>query len=49
MYEDEVFVFILKGDFFKLGKGVIVFDFVFYIYSKLGCKCIGVKVNGKNV
>lgn len=49
LYEDEVFVFIFKGDLYKMLKGVIVLDFVFVIYSKLGFKCIGVKVNGKNV
>ncbi|MCD7899204.1 MAG: RelA/SpoT family protein [Bacteroides sp.] len=49
LYEDEVFVFTPKGDLFKLGKGATVLDFAFHIHSKLGSKCIGAKVNGKNV
>ncbi|MBO4985042.1 MAG: bifunctional (p)ppGpp synthetase/guanosine-3',5'-bis(diphosphate) 3'-pyrophosphohydrolase [Bacteroides sp.] len=49
LYEDEVFVFTPKGDLFKLPKGSTVLDFAFHIHSKLGCKCIGAKVNGKNV
>ncbi|MCI1648130.1 MAG: RelA/SpoT family protein [Bacteroides sp.] len=48
LYEDEVFVFTPKGDLFKLGKGSTVLDFAFQIHSKLGSKCIGAKVNGKN-
>ncbi|MBQ8502119.1 MAG: bifunctional (p)ppGpp synthetase/guanosine-3',5'-bis(diphosphate) 3'-pyrophosphohydrolase [Bacteroides sp.] len=49
LYEDEVFVFTPKGDLFKLGKGSTVLDFAFHIHTKLGSKCIGAKVNGKNV
>ncbi len=49
LYEDEVFVFTPKGDLFKLGRGATVLDFAFHIHTKLGCKCIGAKVNGKNV
>ncbi len=48
LYEDEIFVFTPKGDLFKLGKGSTVLDFAFHIHSKLGCRCIGAKVNGKN-
>ncbi|MEG1563360.1 MAG: RelA/SpoT family protein [Bacteroides sp.] len=48
LYEDEVFVFTPKGDLFKLAKGATILDFAFHIHSKLGCKCIGAKVNGKN-
>lgn len=48
LYEDEVFVFTPKGDLFKLGKGATVLDFAFHIHTKLGSKCIGAKVNGKN-
>lgn len=49
LYEDEVFVFTPKGDLFKLGKGATVLDFAFHIHTKLGSKCIGAKINGKNV
>lgn len=49
LYEDEVFVFTPKGDLFKLGKGSTILDFAFHIHSLLGCKCIGARVNGKNV
>lgn len=48
LYADEVFVFTPKGDLFKLCKGATVLDFAFHIHTKLGCKCIGAKVNGKN-
>ncbi len=49
LYEDEVFVFTPKGDLFKLAKGATVLDFAFHIHTNLGCRCIGAKVNGKNV
>lgn len=49
LYEDEVFVFTPKGDLFKLPKGATVLDLAFHIHTQLGCKCIGAKVNGKNV
>ena len=49
LYEDEVFVFTPKGDLFKLPKGATVLDFAFHIHTALGCKCIGARVNGKNV
>lgn len=49
LYEDEVFIFSPKGDLYKLPKGATVLDFAFHIHSNLGCKCIGAKVNNKNV
>ncbi|MBR3626577.1 MAG: RelA/SpoT family protein [Bacteroidales bacterium] len=49
LYEDEVFVFTPKGDLYKLPKGATVLDFAFLIHTKLGCSCIGARVNGKNV
>ncbi|MCH5246454.1 MAG: RelA/SpoT family protein [Muribaculaceae bacterium] len=48
VYNKEVFVFTPKGDLFKLPLGATVLDFAFNIHSKLGCQCIGGKVNGKN-
>ena len=48
-YEQEVFVFTPNGDLFKLRKGATVLDFAFAIHTALGCKCVGGKINGKNV
>lgn len=48
LYDKEVFVFTPKGDLFKLPLGSTVLDFAFHIHSKVGCKCIGAKVDGKN-
>lgn len=48
LYDKEVFVFTPKGDLFKLPQGATVLDFAFHIHSKVGCQCIGAKVDGKN-
>lgn len=48
IYDKEVFVFTPKGDLYKLPQGATLLDFAFHIHSKLGCACIGGKVNGKN-
>ena len=48
LYDDEVFVFTPRGDLFQLRKGATVLDFAFHIHTKLGCQCVGAKVNGKN-
>ena len=47
VYAKEVFVFTPKGDLYKLPLGATVIDFAFNIHSRLGCQCIGAKVNGK--
>lgn len=47
VYVKEVFVFTPKGDLYKLPLGATVVDFAFNIHSRLGCQCIGAKVNGK--
>lgn len=49
LYSDEVFVFTPKGDLFKLPKGATVLDFAFQIHTNVGARCMGGKVNGKNV
>ena len=49
LYEDEVYVFSPKGDLYKLVKGDTVLDFAFHIHSGLGCKCVGAKINNRNV
>ncbi|VBB48601.1 RelA/SpoT family protein [uncultured Paludibacter sp.] len=49
LYDKEVFVFTPNGDLHKLAKGATALDFAFSIHSNLGIKCVGAKVNGKNV
>ncbi|MBN2767290.1 MAG: bifunctional (p)ppGpp synthetase/guanosine-3',5'-bis(diphosphate) 3'-pyrophosphohydrolase [Paludibacteraceae bacterium] len=49
LYDKEVFVFSPKGDLHKLPKGATALDFAFSIHSNLGSKCVGAKVNGKNM
>ncbi|MDD2961289.1 MAG: RelA/SpoT family protein [Muribaculaceae bacterium] len=48
VYNKEVFVFTPKGDLYRLPLGSSILDFAFQIHSKLGCTCIGGKVDGKN-
>ena len=47
VYDKEVFIFTPKGDLFRLPLGATILDFAFSIHSKIGCTCIGGKVNGK--
>lgn len=49
LYDEEVFVFTPKGDLRRLKKGATVLDFAFEIHSEVGKKCIGGRVNNKNV
>src|SRR5574344_1606878 len=49
LYEDEIYVFTPKGELFKLPKGSTVLDFAYSIHTNLGNKCVGAKVDGKNV
>lgn len=49
LYDKEVFVFTPNGDLHKLPKGATALDFAFSIHSNLGTKCVGAKVNGKNM
>lgn len=49
LYDKEVFVFTPNGDLHKLPKGATALDFAFSIHSGIGCKCVGAKVNGKNM
>lgn len=48
IYDKEVFVFTPKGDLYRLPAGATLLDFAFNIHSKLGCICVGGRVNGKN-
>lgn len=47
VYDKEVFIFTPKGDLFRLPLGATILDFAFAIHSKIGCTCIGGKINGK--
>lgn len=49
LYEKEVFVFTPKGDLKKLPLNATVLDFAFNIHTDVGSKCVGARVNGKNV
>ena len=49
LYEDEVFVFTPKGELLKFPKGANILAFAYRIHSGVGNKCVGGKINGKNV
>ena len=49
LYDKEVFVFTPSGELRQLPKGATLLDFAFMIHTGLGAKCIGGRVNGKNV
>lgn len=49
LYSDEVFVFTPKGELRQLPAGSTILDFAFDIHTEVGSKCVGAKVNGKNV
>ncbi len=47
--DKEIFVFTPNGDIRRLSRGASVLDFAFEIHSSLGSRCVGAKVNNKNV
>ncbi|MDE5805836.1 MAG: TGS domain-containing protein, partial [Paramuribaculum sp.] len=49
LYSKEVFVFTPKGDLYKLPLGASLLDFAFLIHSRLGCTCVGGRVDGRSV
>lgn len=49
MYSDEIYIFTPKGELFKLPAGATVLDFAYAIHTNLGNKCVGAKVNDRNV
>ncbi|MFO7574448.1 MAG: RelA/SpoT family protein [Bacteroidales bacterium] len=49
LYSDEVFVFTPKGELRQLPAGSTILDFAFDIHTEVGSRCVGAKVNGKNV
>ncbi|MFW6218723.1 MAG: RelA/SpoT family protein [Bacteroidota bacterium] len=49
LYTNEIFVFTPRGDLKRYPKGATVLDFAFDIHTDVGSKCVGAKINGKNV
>ena len=49
LYEHEIYIFSPKGELYKLPKGATVLDFAYSIHTNLGNKCVGAKVDGRNV
>ena len=49
VYADEIFVFTPKGDLRKLSAGATLLDFAYEVHSGVGDRCVGGKVNGRNV
>ena len=47
--ENSIYVFTPKGDLFKLPVGSTVLDFAYLSHSKVGNRCVGGIVDGKNV
>ncbi|MBL7969041.1 MAG: bifunctional (p)ppGpp synthetase/guanosine-3',5'-bis(diphosphate) 3'-pyrophosphohydrolase [Prolixibacteraceae bacterium] len=49
VYADDIFVFTPKGDLKKLAAGATLLDFAYEVHSGVGDRCVGGRVNGKNV
>lgn len=47
--EDGIFVFTPMGDLFKLPVGSTVLDFAYHIHSRLGNRCTGARIAGRQV
>lgn len=47
--DNSVYVFSPKGDLFRLPTGSTVLDFAYLVHSKVGNRCVGGIVDGKNV
>lgn len=47
--EKNVYVFTPKGDLFRLPAGATVLDFAYHIHSAVGNRCVGARINGRNV
>ncbi len=47
--KEEVYVFSPKGDLYRLPHGSTVLDFAYLIHSNVGNRCVGGRINGRNV
>ncbi|MBR6339206.1 MAG: bifunctional (p)ppGpp synthetase/guanosine-3',5'-bis(diphosphate) 3'-pyrophosphohydrolase [Alloprevotella sp.] len=44
-----VYVFSPKGDLYKLPAGATVLDFAYHIHTRVGDRCVGGRIDGRNV
>ncbi len=49
LFAEEVYVFTPKGEMRTFPKGATGLDFAFDIHSEVGCRCIGIKVDERQV
>lgn len=47
--EREVYVFSPKGDLYRLPPGSTVLDFAYHIHTGVGNRCVGGRIDGRNV
>lgn len=47
--EHDIYVFTPKGDLFRLPPRATVLDFAYYVHTEVGNKCVGARIDGKNV
>ena len=47
--DKSVYVFSPKGDIYKLPEGATVLDFAYLIHTGVGNRCVGGRIDGKNV
>ncbi len=45
----DVYVFSPKGDLYHLPPGATVLDFAYHIHTGIGNRCVGGRINGRNV
>jgi len=49
MFSDQVFCFSPKGDVYSLPRGSTPIDFAYAVHTDIGDKCVGAKINGRNM
>lgn len=47
--EQDIYVFSPKGDLYRLSPHSTVLDFAYTIHTELGNKCVGGRIDGKNI
>lgn len=45
----EIYVFTPKGDLYRMPAGATLLDFAYYIHSEVGNRCVGGRMNGRNI